>query len=63
MRRRYLGDANGRCPDPRAGDVSSDVVAPEPALGVIINFLKSAFVMRCEGGSTKVSGRAGVANS
>ena len=59
----YLGDVKGRCPDPSAGEVKSEVFAPDPALGVIIIFRKSALVIRWEGGSTKVSGRAGVANS
>ena len=59
----YLGDANGRCPAPRTGVDKSEVTAPDPALGVIIIFLKSAFVIRWDGGSTNVSGAAGVANS
>ena len=59
----YLGDANGRCPAPRTGVDKSEVTAPDPALGVIIIFRKSAFVIRWDGGSTNVSGAAGVANS
>ncbi len=40
----YLGDANGRFPDPSDAIVRSDEVAPDPALGVIINFRKSVLI-------------------
>jgi len=47
----YLGEANGRWPDPNDGVDKREVVAPDPALGVIINLRKSALVSLCDGGS------------
>jgi len=59
MHKKYP-EGNGMCPDPSIGVDKEEV---DPALGVIISFLKSSFVILWEGGTIIESGATGAANS